>query len=157
MKNGFTLMELLAVIVVMALIGTASVIFFSASNDSQDQEDLRNKYIQIQDAAKVYVDLNESWLSSFSTGNEIYVRLGELQSTNYFSNAIKNPIDGKDFPSSYLIKIYKTSLDGTENTSYVDSCIIQRIGSNTKCIANSEGNPCGCCDLPSQGDLNPSC
>lgn len=156
-KKGFTLLELLAVIAVIALLGGVTISMFSASTDTSSEEDLANKFKEIQEAAIVYVDLNDSWLSSFTNGNEIYVRLGELQNTNYISSGIKNPLTGEDFPSDYLIKIYKVNPTG--DNSYVNSCIISKVGSNTRCIANSDGYACECCDyeLNSNDNMNISC
>ncbi len=157
MKKGFTLLELLAVIAVIALIGGVSISMFSTSTDTSSEEDLANKFKEIQEAAIVYVDLNDSWLSSFTNGNEIYVRLGELQNTNYISGNIKDPLTGTDFPSDYLIKIYKVNPE--ESNSYVDSCIISKVGSDTKCIANSDGYACECCDyeLNNTNNMNIGC
>ena len=106
-KNGFTLLEILAVVALIAIIGATTITLFSRSTIDSANEDLANKYKQIQQAAIVYVDLNESWLSAFTTNNEIYVKLGELQGTNYVSADIVNPITGEKFPSSYMVKIYK--------------------------------------------------
>ena len=157
MKKGFTLLELLAVIAVIALVGAVTIKMFSSSTDTTAEEDLASKYKEIQAAAIVYVDLNESWLSSFTNGNEIYVKLGELQNTNFISNSIKNPINGENFPSDYLVKIYKVNPES--DNSYVNSCIISKVGTDTKCIANSDGYPCGCCDfaINTTNSLNISC
>lgn len=145
-KKGFTLIELLVILAVMAIAGVASLVLFSTSNENADKEELKNKYMEIQKAAVVYVDLNNSWLSSFTSGNEIYVKLGELQNTNYLSRNINNPVTGEKFPGSYLIKIFKTTFDGNESTSFIDTCIISREGENTRCIADSDGNSCECCE-----------
>ena len=92
MKKGFTLLELLVVIAIMALVGVASVSMFTAGNDEADEEDLENKYMEVQQAALVFVDLNDSWLSSFTSSGEIYVRLGEIQNENYISEQLINPV-----------------------------------------------------------------
>lgn len=156
MKNGFTLLELLAVIALIAFLGGITITMFSTSTDTSTEEDLANKYKEIQNAAVVYVDLNNSWLSSFTSGNEIYVRLGELQNNNYISGNMKNPIDGLDFPSHYLIKIYK--VNPNTDGAYVNTCIISNTGSKPECIANSEGYPCECCDFDTENnELNPKC
>lgn len=151
MKNGFTLIELLAVLAIMAIAGAASVVLFSSNNDTADLDELKNKYIQIQDAAITYVDLNNAWLESFTSSNGIYVRITELQNANYISKKLTNPLTGKAFPSSYTVYIYKTSEDGSEEKEFVDTCIISNQGNNTDCIANSKGESCEC------GVNNPCC
>ncbi len=157
MKNGFTLLELLTVLAIMAIVGVSSMLMFSTANDESDEKDLKNKYVEIQNAALVFIDLNDSWLNSFTASGEIYVRLGEMQNENYLSNKIINPVTGEEFPGSYLIKVYKAYLTpGNNTTEYVDSCIISNRGGNTRCIANSKGDSCGCCDLPTSS-YNPAC
>ena len=152
MKNGFTLIELIAVIALMALAGIASVSLFSSGDDADLEEDLRNKYVQIQTAAVVFVDLNDSWLNSFTNSNEIYVKLGELQNNNYVSKSMTNPLTNETFPSTYLIKVFKTMAEeGNENTTYVDTCIVSNTLGDTICIANSKGESCSC------GNNNPCC
>lgn len=156
-KDGFTLLELLVVIAIMAVVGVASVVMFSTSTEESDEDDLIAKYKEIQSSALVFIDLNDSWLTSFTNSGEIYVRLGEMQNENYLSSRIINPITGEEFPSSYLVKVYKTNLvSGNDNTEYVDSCIISNSGGNTMCISNSKGNSCECCDLPIS-EYNPAC
>ncbi len=152
MKKGFTLMELIVVLAIVAVLGVSSVILFSRENDEMEVEELRNKYKEIQKAATLYVDLNDSWLSSFATNGEIFVRLGELQNENYVSKKIINPVDNTEFSSNYMVKIYKTSLIENDPNAYVNSCIVEINGGQTKCIANSEGYACGCCDYPISGN-----
>lgn len=142
-RNGFTLLELLAVLAMVAIIGVASISMFGRNVQDVSEDDLANKFKQIQQAAIIYVDLNESWLSSFTTNNEIYVRLGELQSTNYVAPDLVNPKTGENFPSGYLIKIYKAK--GDNNEPYVETCILAKNGANNICIANADGYAKDCC------------
>ena len=156
MKKGFTLMELLLVLAILSVVGVASILLFSEENDEIEMEELRNKYKEIQKAAILYVDLNNSWLSSFTTNGEIYVRLGELQNENYVSKKIINPVNNTEFSSNYMVKIYKTSLIENDKNAYVNSCIVEMNAGQTKCISNSDGYACGCCDYPVSA-LNLSC
>ena len=158
MKKGFTLMELLLVLAILAFLGVSSVILFSKNNDDIESEDLKNKYKEIQDAAILYIDLNDSWLSTFTESGETFIRLGVLQNENYISSKLKNPITGETFPSNYLVKVYIAN-KGDANKEYVDSCIISNTGEQTRCIANKDGNACGCCNYATTGNtgLNPVC
>ncbi len=149
-RNGFTLLELLAVIALIAILGATTITMFSKNTSFVSNEDLENKYKQIQRAAVVYVDLNESWLSSFTSNNEIYVKLGELQNTNYVSIDTKNPKTGEPFPNSYLIKIY-IAKDTSTNKPYVETCILK---ADQSCVANSDGKNTDCCSAHVCGTLN---
>ena len=149
-KNGFTLIELLAVIALIAVLGAATITMFSKNTSFVSSEDLESKYRQIQRAAVVYVDLNESWLSEFTATNEIYVKLGELQNTNYVNVDTVNPKTGEKFPSSYLIKIY-TAKDSSSNKPYVETCILK---ADNSCVANSEGKNTNCCSAAACGNLD---
>ena len=89
-----------------------------------------------------------------------YVKLGQSAVTlsgGDISEQLINPVTGDEFPSSYLVKIYKAYVTpGNDNTQYVNSCIISNQGGNAKCISNNKGKACGCCDLPTS-EYNPAC
>lgn len=158
MKKGFTLLELLAVLAILAFLGVSSVILFSKNNEDINLEDLKNKYKEIQNAAILYIDLNDSWLSTFTENGEAFIKLGILQNENYISKTMKNPVNGETFPSNYLVKVYiKNNGNSDLSKQYVDTCIISyQSDNNIKCIANREGNACGCCNY-SINSLNPEC
>lgn len=155
-RDGFTLIELIVVIAIASVLIAASFILFSTGSDESEEEDLRNKYKDIQTAAILYIDLNSSWLTSFTSNGEAFVRLGELKNENYVSENITNPVTDEEIPSDYLIKVYTTNLDMSDPSAYVDSCIISVSNGNTKCISNSNGYACGCCDYEITS-LNPAC
>lgn len=145
MKNGFTLMELLAVIVITAVISTGSILIFSKSNSDSNEEELRGKYREIQRAANIYVDLNDSWRKTLNENREVTIRLKELQSANYVDKNFKNNVTNELFPSNYVVKLYVASSGDNE---YLDSCVVTYSGGREVCIANSKGNACECCDAP---------
>ncbi len=145
MKNGFTLMELLVVIVITATISAGSAVLFSRSNDESNKEDLKGRYREMQRAANVYIDLNDSWRNTLNENRQVSVKLGELESTNYVDKDFQNPVTKEKFPSSYLIKFYIASSGDNE---YLDSCVISNSGGQEVCIANSRGEACECCDNP---------
>ena len=144
MKNGFTLMELLVVIVLTAIISAGSAMIFSKSNSDTNEEDLRGKYREMQRAAN-YVDLNDSWRNSLNEDRKISIKLGELQASNYVDKNFKNSVTNQAFPSSYIIKLYIASAGDNE---YLDSCVVRYSNGQEVCIANSRGYACECCDTP---------
>ena len=145
MKNGFTLMELLVVIVLTAMISAGSAMIFSKSNSDTNEEDLRGKYREMQRSANIYVDLNDSWRNSLNEDRKISIKLGELQASNYVDKNFKNSVTNEAFPSSYIIKLYIASAGDNE---YLDSCVVRYSNGQEVCIANSKGYPCECCDTP---------
>lgn len=145
MKNGFTLMELLVVIVLTAIISAGSAMIFSKSNSDTNEEDLRGKYREMQRAANIYVDLNDSWRNSLNEDRKISIKLGELQASNYVDKNFKNSVTNQAFPSSYIIKLYIASAGDNE---YLDSCVVRYSNGQEVCIANSKGYACECCDTP---------
>lgn len=145
MKNGFTLMELLVVIVLTAIISAGSAMIFSKSNSDTNEEDLRGKYREMQRATNIYVDLNDSWRNSLNEDRKISIKLGELQASNYVDKNFKNSVTNQAFPSSYIIKLYIASAGDNE---YLDSCVVRYSNGQEVCIANSKGYACECCDTP---------
>ncbi len=145
MKNGFTLMELLVVIVLTAMISAGSAMIFSKSNSDTNEEDLRGKYREMQRSANIYVDLNDSWRNSLNEDRKISIKLGELQASNYVDKNFKNSVTNEAFPSSYIIKLYIASAGDNE---YLDSCVVRYSNGQEVCIANSKGYACECCDTP---------
>ena len=94
MKKGFTLLELLGVLAILAFLGVSSVILFGKNNEDITNEDLKNKYREIQQAAILYMDLNDSWLSNFTENGEAFIKLSVLQNENLISKKMVNPVNG---------------------------------------------------------------
>lgn len=153
-KDGFTLIELLIVVTLVAVISAGSAIVFEQSTASTYESDLENTYKQIQRAATLYMDLNDSWIATFQEDKEATIRVSELKNTNYISSKLKNPVTKEDIPNNYLIKIYLESQDSKE---YLNTCIIEYSGSTLKCISNNEGKACQCCNFPVDAVNNPAC
>ena len=147
-KDGFTLIELLLVIVIVASISITASIVFSEVTNSTEKQDLKNIYLSVQRAGKTYVDLNDNWTRDFNGRGFITVSLSELQSTNYISDNLKNPIDNTQISPSDVVMICITD-DITESVRdengnlhdinvgrYVDSCILSK---NNICLADGTG------------------
>ena len=161
MKKGFTLIELLIVVVIIAVVTVGATISFSNVNRDTAKENLKDNYVAIQRAASMYIDLNDSWLTQFANRREIFVRLSELKNTNYISKELMDPVKNEEIPSNYTVKLYIASQNGAKEKEYVDSCIVDItvVGDDeiVKCIANSNGDACGCCDYETNVINNPSC
>ena len=142
-KNGFSLIELLFVIVIVATISVSSVVLFNKTTEKSMDEEKKGIYLDIERAALLYVDLNETWLNEFNENNLVYLTVGELTTKNYISKNVITRIKNANIPSYYLVKIYITD----NGNGYVDSCIVDiEENGNEKCIANSDGISSNCCD-----------
>ena len=106
MKNGFTLVEILLVVALVAIISVSSIIIFERSSSSTNEEKLIKTYVDIQRAAIIYMDLNSTWLESFREEKSLTVKIGLLQNENYIDLNIKNPVTKTNIPSDYLVKVY---------------------------------------------------
>lgn len=153
MKNGFTLMEVLLVITIASIVGVSSVVMYETTTKVTKDEELKNIYIDIQDAAKLYMDIDSNALNSFRENKYLNIPISTLQSNNYIDSDLKDPINNREIPSDYVVRIY---IDSKDNKEYLNSCVIQRNGSSPICISNNEGNACGCCDFNITSD-NKSC
>jgi prepilin-type N-terminal cleavage/methylation domain-containing protein len=153
MKNGFTLIEILLVVALVAIISVSSIIIFERSSSSTNEEKLIKTYVDIQRAAIIYMDLNSTWLESFREEKSLTVKIGLLQNENYIDLNIKNPVTKTNIPSDYLVKVY---VAGNNEEEYLNSCIIKYNADDAVCIANNSGKPCGCCNFPTSSN-NVSC
>ncbi len=142
-KNGFTLMELLAVIMILAVVSVAATLSFGNIDNTTSVNELKNRYIEIQRAASLYVDLNdnETYLDELTGRNSsgiTRVSVGTLKSNNYI-NDLSNPVTGEDIPLSTVVVLY------IKENNHVDTCIISSendantLQENTSCVANSKG------------------
>lgn len=150
-KKGFTLMELLAVILILAVVSVSSTIAFGNIDDTTAKQELRNKYIEIQRAASLYVDLNDDqpYIHEFANKGRTRITVNELKNNNYISD-LSDPLGGGDIPLSYTVVIYLT------DDKHIDTCIIESeyetdaVGNSIEtktCIADSKGefeNPVCC-------------
>lgn len=116
MKNGFTLVELLAVIVIIALLGfitsisVASVIRTSKNKLQQSQQTI------IKDAVGMWLTEN---LDYVPTGNNcIYVTLGELKEYGTI-NQIKDLEKIEDLSDETIIRV--DAIDGKKYDIEIDT------------------------------------
>lgn len=123
-KRGFTLMELLVVVAIIAVVGVSAVISFANIKDDTAEEDLKNKYLDIIRAAHLYVDLNTVDRETLIINRRLFIKLGSLRSQNYISSDMSNPVTGEDISLNYEVLIC-IAKDNNGN-DIVDSCIVER-------------------------------
>ena len=139
-KKGFTLVELLFVLVIVSIISVSAIVIFNQTSEVSSEEKTRNAYLDIQRAAKLYIDLNDSWVKQFNERDRVYIAIGELESKNYVSTSLGDMFSEEEIPSYYLVEVYVTN----NGKGFVDTCVIDAgddgESSTVKCIADSDGN-----------------
>ena len=127
-------MELLVVVAIVAVIGVSATVAFSNIEEDTSEDELKNKYVEIQRAANLYMDLHNTDLEWFIENKEIYYKIATLKGENYITSDLSNPVTGENINSNYFVKI--KIIDNKE----VNSCIVNLDGSNETCIADHLGN-----------------
>lgn len=137
MKKGFTLVELLAVLVILSLI---LVIAVPSVNKYLRQSKEKAYDVQLNtviSAAQTYASMNPGLLPSIE-GVTVKVTLGQLKTSGLIKDEFKNPNSDKYFDDSLTVEITKNG----ENYRYniVESTIIERTGEHSPKITLN-GNP----------------
>ncbi|MBR4177957.1 MAG: BspA family leucine-rich repeat surface protein [Bacilli bacterium] len=144
MKKGFTLMELLVVIAIIAVVSIASTVSFSNIDDATNTKELENKYIEIQRAASLYMDLHSDRLTDFVKDNHAYIPLSILEQEGYLTEDLSDPTGGDDISKNYSVKV----VIGDDLES-VETCIVSVKKEGDVCIANKFGKKVDCCSISS--------
>ena len=106
MKRGFTLVELIAtltIVVILGLIGTTTVTRI-VNNYKQDSYETQINYIK--ESYGLFVDDNE--IEPFNK-EFLSLTLYQLKQFNYVDKEIKNPIDNKNIPDDTIITLYNNN------------------------------------------------
>ena len=139
-KKGFTLVELMAVLIIVSVVSVSSIITFGQINKDTSKNELANTYKEIQRSAVLYLDLNDVWLNSFVSEKKIDIKLFELKNWNYVSDEIKDSINNKEISDNYIVRIY---VSGEGKNIYTNTCIYEnKMVNNVQrsvCIADETG------------------
>lgn len=110
MKKGFTLAELLAVIVVIAVIGLIAVTAISNTLREQEEKLYDTQVENIIKGAKLWANKHVFELPE-KEGDYLIVTLGQLQSETFVEKDIKNPKNQLSFDQNMEIRITKQNND----------------------------------------------
>lgn len=104
MKKGFTLIEMIAIVVLLGILGLIAVV----SIDKILKENQERAYnIQVQniiDGAKLWANENVFQLPQ-NDGEFVIITLGELKNKGYIKDDITNPITNEQFNNNMQLKI----------------------------------------------------
>lgn len=108
-KNGFTLIEVLAVVAIIALLG-ALIIPIVNKDVSRSRETLYEQQVRsIEDAAKDWAASHLGILPTSTSDAALVVTLGDLIDEGFFADDIINPKTKKAFSRDTSITITYTS------------------------------------------------
>ena len=116
MKKGFTLVELLVVIALIAGISVVAVTSLIGIADKRKDEEWENVKSTIETSAKSYYNANQ-YLFENMDNVEAYVTVGKLVKEGYL-NVVKNPKTGKEV--SYCSKVVIIIKNGSTKYTYYD-------------------------------------
>ena len=151
MNKGFTLIELLLVLVIISVVSVGASIAFDNLDKDSNIEKRENLYKDIQRAATLYLDINDSWLEQFreenNEKNEIYISISELQINNFLSEKLVDPVTKEELSGSLTVKIFIAKESSKE---YLDTYILKPTTDKSgvpimKCISDSNGTKKRCC------------
>ena len=102
-KNGFTLIEMLCVIIIVSVIALILIPVVSKTVDEGKKQVYNNLIDKMISATSDWMIKNTDLLPS--DGESISITLGMLQSEGYISTDLKNPNTDKLFPADMVINI----------------------------------------------------
>lgn len=122
MKKGFTLIEVLFVVVIMSVVAISTSILFTEVIKDNSTDRLSQVYFDVQRAAKLYVDINDSYRTALSEKKYVNISLNELSAKGYMESDVLNPVTKTIFPKNTLVRVYVRN-DGDSTGDYISSCI----------------------------------
>ena len=136
-KNGFTLVELLAVIVVLSLILVIAVPSVNKYIKQSKEKAYNTQISTIIEAVQAYASANSGLLPR-KEEFVVKITLGQLKSSGLIKEEVKNPNDDKYFDDALTIEIKKKG--ETYTYDIVESTITTRDGEKSP-IINFNGSP----------------
>ena len=136
-KKGFTLVELLAVIVILSLVLVIAVPSVNRYIKQSKEKAYNTQISTIIEAAQAYASANSGLLPR-KEEFVVKITLGQLKSSGLIKEEVKNPNDDKYFDDALTIEIKKKG--ETYTYDIVESTITTRDGEKSP-IINLNGSP----------------
>ncbi|MBQ1812406.1 MAG: DUF5011 domain-containing protein [Bacilli bacterium] len=133
-KKGFTLIEILAAITLLAILATITINISVRKINETKEKGLETLIKSIELSAKSYVVENSESIESFKQNDFVYVTLETLVQAEKFNNSLINPTTKQPLPLSDTV--YVTRSYNGKVTAYYD--IDQK--SKTKIVLNGSYN-----------------
>jgi prepilin-type N-terminal cleavage/methylation domain-containing protein/uncharacterized repeat protein (TIGR02543 family) len=120
MKNkGFTLIELIASIAILAMLSTIIVVAVSKSINKAKEDANTTMMKAIRLAAEDYAINNEGILTEFSTNDWVDIKLETLIKNNYFDNELKDFVTKENIPITNIVRVTR-SFNGKVTSTYTE-------------------------------------
>ena len=118
-KKGFTLIEILMVLVILVAITVAGTFGIQSIQKKSEEQALNELYSEILLAADVYLNENESFTTDLLNKevDEKCIRIYTLQNEGLLSTSLTNPVTKKLIPGNLCVISY-LSEDGTIKNSF---------------------------------------
>ena len=118
-KKGFTLIEILMVLVILVAITVAGTFGIQSIQKKSEEQALNELYSEILLAADVYLNENESFATDLLNKevDEKCIRIYTLQNEGLLSTSLTNPVTKKLIPGNLCVISY-LSEDGTIKNSF---------------------------------------
>lgn len=118
-KNGFTLVELLATIVILGIISVIAVVSITSIVNHSKVVECENIVLSLKSAVKEYVSDGRYSNNKIYDGAEI--KVSTLMDDGYFSTKVTNPFTKKDVTSAIRTKKITIYLSSDKSVIYTDS------------------------------------
>ena len=104
-KHGFTLVEMLGILVVLSIIVVISVPAITSSLKKADQQRYNDWLDNLYIAAEEYVESHREDFYEVNAGATSYLSIKLLLDQGYLKDSVKDPETGKDITDVAIVKI----------------------------------------------------
>lgn len=142
MKNGFTLVELLAILIVIGVLSLIIVPVMGTIIEDKEQKLYDVQINEIKASAELWLQANAKFLTRFDKGKYMYIYTGHLKLAGFISKDLKSPIDNAcvsnyipiqvaSYGDGYDIKVLMSDIEEPEdadNCNYPDEIEFRKFG-----------------------------
>ncbi len=130
-KKGFTLIEILMVLVILVTITVAGTFGIQSIQKKSEEKSLEELYSEILLAADVYLNENETFTTDLLNKevDEKCIRIYTLQNEGLLSTSLTNPVTKKLIPGNLCVISY-LSEDGTIKNSFNEDVDTKKVTLN---------------------------
>ncbi len=117
-KKGFTLFEILTIVVIVSVLGISGIISFNKSIKNSNIAKYNDIKSNIMNAAKVYTQTDNDLIAALMNGDSLKITVGDLQERSLINSNLQNPVTKENISSEDFIYAYK-SYNGELKYEYV--------------------------------------
>ncbi len=107
MKDGFTLVEMMAIIVILGIIALVSIPAINSMLEKQTDEAYNNFLNELNLITENYVTVESNINNTLNTNGEVCVTVSDLKKEGYISEEIINPKTDENILDENVIKVKK--------------------------------------------------